>query len=73
MFEMDLAQIHLQLFGEEHRQGGVGALPHLDLVHDEGHAPLTVDADKGVGREGVRRGGPGGLGMTHQRGQAEAQ
>ena len=68
MFEVDLGQIHFQLFGEEHRQGGVGALPHLDLVHDEGHAPLTVDADKSVGREGVCRGGLGSLGITHQRG-----
>ena len=47
---------------------GIGALPHLDLVHDERHAPLTVDTDKRVRREGVRRGGLGGLGITHQRG-----
>jgi hypothetical protein len=50
-FETDLSEIHLQLFGDQHRHRGVGALAHLDLRHDHRHLAVAADSDKGIGRE----------------------
>ena len=50
MFEMDLIEIDFEFLGNEHGHGRVGALPHLDLGHDQRDAAIGADADKGVGR-----------------------
>ena len=49
VLEAHLAQVHLELFGQEHGHRGVGSLPHLDLVHHQGHEPIGVDANECVG------------------------
>ena len=51
MFEPHLLQVHLQLFGDQHRDGGVGALPHLDIGHGQDNLPIAADAHEGVGRK----------------------
>ena len=69
MLELDRGELHLQLLGDEHGDGGIGALPHLDLGHDHGHFPVGVDADEGIGGEDPRRRG----GLAGEGGQADAQ
>ena len=66
MLELHLGQIHLELLGQQHRHGGVRPLAHLDLVHDQRHPPVAIDADEGIGGEPV--GAP-----TPARGQREAE
>ena len=51
MFQPHLFQVHLQLFGDQHRDGGVGALSHLDIGHGQDDLPIASDADERVGRE----------------------
>jgi hypothetical protein len=60
-FEPDLAEIGVQLVGQQLRQGGVDALAHLLLRDDQGDEALAVDADEGVGRELPVDGSGGGL------------
>ena len=48
-----MRKIDLELLGDEHRHRGVGALPHLDLRHDERDAVVGPDAHEGVGRESL--------------------
>ena len=47
-FHCDRIEVDLELFGDEHGKRGVGALPHLDLRHDEGDAAARLDAHVGV-------------------------
>ena len=70
MFQPHLLQVHLQLFGDQHRDGGVGALAHLDIGHGQDDLPIAADADEGVGRETV---GSGRFGLAAGERQAEAQ
>jgi hypothetical protein len=51
VFETDLSEVDLQLFGNQHRHRGIGALAHLDLRYDHRHLVVAGDADKGIGRE----------------------
>ena len=53
MLQPHLLQVHLQLFGDQHRDGGVGALAHFDIRHGQDDLPVVVDADEGVGREAI--------------------
>ena len=53
MLEPHLLQVHLQLFGDQHRDRGVGALAHLDIGHGQDNLPVAADADEGVGREAI--------------------
>src|SRR5689334_9353065 len=48
MLELDLVQAHLELFGDQHRDRGVGTLPHLDIRHRENDLAIAADADEGV-------------------------
>jgi hypothetical protein len=43
MHEATNQSIGIQLLGDDHRDGGVGSLAHLDLGHDDGHVALLVD------------------------------
>jgi len=70
VLEPYLRQVHLELLGDQHRDRGIGPLPHLDIWHDEGDLPVAVDADEGVGREPVAL---GRLRPTARRRQVQAQ
>ena len=67
---MHLLQVHLQLFRDQHRDGGVGALAHLDIGHGQDDLSVAADADEGVGREVI---GVGRFGFARCEWQAEAQ
>ena len=47
--------VGVELFGEEHRQGGGHALAHLGAVHDDEHTVVRADPQPRVGSEGGRR------------------
>jgi hypothetical protein len=70
MLQPHLFQVHLQLFGDQHRDGGIGALAHLDIGHGQDDLPVASDADEGVGREAI---GAGRFGFAVGERQAEAQ
>ena len=53
MLQPHLVEIHLQLFGDQHRDGRVGALAHFDIGHGQHDLPVGRDADEGVGRERI--------------------
>jgi isoquinoline 1-oxidoreductase subunit alpha len=55
MLQPDLFQVHLQLFGDQHRDRGIAALAHLDIGHDQDDLPITSDADEGIKREAIGR------------------
>ena len=55
MLEPHLVQVHLQLFGDQHRDRGVGALAHLDIGHGQDDLPVAADADERVRRESIGR------------------
>jgi hypothetical protein len=70
MFEPYLRQIDFELFGDQHRHRRIGALSHLDLVHDQDNLAVTRNADESIRRETgvvVR------VGAAGQIGQADAQ
>jgi hypothetical protein len=48
-----LLEVHLELFGDQHRDRGVGALAHLDIGHGQDDLAVAPDADEGVGRETI--------------------
>jgi hypothetical protein len=74
MLQPDLFEVHLQLFGDQHRDGGVGALAHLDIGHGQDDLPVAFDADEGVGREAVGRFGiAGGERQAQTQQQASAR
>jgi len=53
MLQPHLFQVDLQLFGDQHRDRGVGALAHLDIGHGQHDLPIALDADEGIGREAI--------------------
>ena len=55
MLQLHLFQLNLQLFGDQHWDGGIGALAHLDIGHGQDDLPVASDADEGIRREAVRR------------------
>ena len=57
MFQPHLFQVDLQLFGDQHRDGGIGTLTHLDIGHRQDDLFIGADADEGVRHEivGVNR------------------
>ena len=55
VLEADLIETDFELFGEQHRHGGVDALPHFDHRHHERHHALSIDADEGIRRKRRRR------------------
>jgi hypothetical protein len=70
MLQAHLIKAHFQLFGDQHRDRGVGPLAHLDIGHDENDLAVVLNADEGVGREAdfARR-----AGFTVGERQAQAQ
>ena len=70
MLEPHLFQVDLELFGDQHRDGGVVALAHLDIGHGQDDLPVAIDADEGVGREVA---GVGRFGLVVRERQAQAQ
>ena len=69
MLQPHVFKVHLKFFDDQHRDGGVGALAHFDIGHDQDNLPVTADADEGVGREV----GAGRLGNVACERQAQAQ
>ena len=51
----DLRPVGVELLGDQRRQPGVGALPHLEVLHDHGDGVVGADPDKCVGRESILR------------------
>jgi hypothetical protein len=43
----DQGPVRIQLFGQDHRQAGLHALPELEPVDGDGHRAVAVDAHKG--------------------------
>ena len=64
LLQLDLGQVGAQLLGQQHRHRGEGALPHLDLVDDQGDDAVAVDADEGVVRQARRFAGGAGGGLA---------
>ncbi len=50
-FDPNLFPGHLQFLGDQHRQAGVDALPHFQVLHQHGDGIVRRDAQKSVGRE----------------------
>ena len=50
-FSSTLAEIGIELFGENHRDRGIDALPHLDLRHDQRGLAGMINADESIRRE----------------------
>ena len=67
MFQPHLFEIDFELFGDQHRDGRIGALAHLDIGHRQDDLPVGFDADEGIRREAC---GVGGFGFERQ---AQAQ
>jgi hypothetical protein len=67
---LHLRQVHLELFGYQHRYGGIRALAHLDIGHGQDNWPIAFDADEGIGREA---GCAGRVGIAGQSRQAQAE
>jgi hypothetical protein len=65
-----LFEVHLQLFGNQHRDRGVGALAHLHIGHCQDNLSVAFDADEGVGREAL---GASRCGFAVGRPQGQAQ
>ncbi len=72
MFQPHLLQIHLQLFGDQHGDGRVGALAHLDIGHGQDDLPIASDADEGIGRERPARGAFGCVSSTRREADDES-
>ena len=51
VFQLNFAEIGVELFGENHRDRRIDALPHLDLRHDQSGLAGVIDANKSVRRE----------------------
>ncbi|MCY1282334.1 hypothetical protein D9M70_311670 [compost metagenome] len=47
-----LAPVGIQFLGQQGGQAGVGPLPHLHMLGEDGHAAIAGDTDEGVGCEG---------------------
>jgi hypothetical protein len=70
MFHLHLFQVHFQLFRDQHRDGGIGALAHLDIGHGQDNLPIVVDANECVRCEAI---GVGRFDITIWERQAQAQ
>ncbi len=70
VFELHLFEVNLQLFGDQHRDGSIGALAHLDIGHGQDNLPIAFNADESVGREAI---GVGRFGFAVCERQAQAQ
>jgi hypothetical protein len=53
VLEVNLFEVNLQLFGDQHRDRRIGALTHFDVRHGQDDPAVACDAHEGVGREGV--------------------
>ena len=51
MLQPYLLQIDLELFGNQHRDRGVGALPHFDIGHCQDDLAVAADPNEGVRHE----------------------
>jgi hypothetical protein len=51
MFQAHLFQVDFELFGDQHRDGGIGPLPHLNIRHGQNDTPIALDADEGIRRK----------------------
>ena len=71
VLDHNLVDIHLELFGDQHRQRRVGPLTHLDDGHDERDFARAINAQEGVRRE--RRIGRESVAYLAARRQAEAK
>ena len=69
MLELDRGELHLELLGDEHGDGGIGALPHLHLRHDHCHLAAGVDANEGIRSEDIGC----GLAIAPEHRQADTQ
>ncbi len=67
MFELDLVEPDLELLRQEHGHRRIDALSHLDLAHDQDHAPVHADADERIRRKRRRWGRRGGRGHARPR------
>jgi hypothetical protein len=56
MFELNLFEVHFQLFRDQHRNGRIGALAHFHVGHGQHDLPVATDANEGVGREATGAG-----------------
>jgi hypothetical protein len=53
-FQLHLIKPDLQLLGQKGRLGGIDALPHLGIRHDQRDAPIRCDADETTGSEALK-------------------
>jgi hypothetical protein len=51
MLELHLFQVHFQLFGDQHRDRGIGSLTHFDVRHGQSDPAISSNAHEGIGRE----------------------
>ena len=51
-FERHSLEGRIEFLGQDHGDGRIDALAHLDLRHDQRDRAVAVDANEGVGREG---------------------
>ena len=51
-FDPHRRPLGVELVGHDGRKAGVGPLPHLKVLGEDGHRAVGIDADEGVGREG---------------------
>jgi hypothetical protein len=56
MFQPNLFQLHLELFGDQHRDGRIRPLAHLDIRHGQDDLPVAVDTDEGIRHEAIAAG-----------------
>ena len=56
MFQPHLFQLHLELFGDQHRDGRIRPLAHLDIRHGQDDLPIAVDTDEGIRHEAIAAG-----------------
>jgi hypothetical protein len=73
MLEDDLVEPDVEFLGDQHCFGGVDALSHFGVWHDQADRACAVDPDEGVRREsgvtvGGRSCGLAGLGTRRYRG-----
>jgi len=70
MFQPHLFQLDLELFGDQHRDRGIGPLPHLNIGHGQHDRSIAFDADESIG---CKTTGAGRFGFREGQAQAEHQ
>jgi hypothetical protein len=68
VLEAHLGELHLELFGDQHRDRRIGTLAHLDIGHGQDDLPVGPDPDECVGCERV---GLAGSGCGHAQAEHE--